>query len=107
MGAHRFLAIHADFHPYTQHLSQPILKRMLEQNRKQNPEHPETFDYRNGCPLCEHSDPELELELQAWAQLLYDHFSSQQENAGIKGTDPDVDSDFQSLTLKERSNIQP
>jgi hypothetical protein len=79
---------------------------MLEQNRKQNSEHTDAVEYRNGCPLCEHSDQELELELQAWAQLLYDHFSSQQENAGFKGAALNVDSGSQSLTLKERSKKQ-
>ena len=79
---------------------------MLEQNLKQYPEHSDAVEYRNGCPLCEHSDPELELELQAWAQLLYDHFSSMQENAGLQDAAPSIDTNSQSLTLKERSKKQ-
>jgi hypothetical protein len=31
-----------------------------------------TLKYRKGCPACEHSNPELERELQAFAQLLLD-----------------------------------
>jgi hypothetical protein len=30
------------------------------------------MEYRKGCPACEHSDPELERELRAFAQLLLD-----------------------------------
>ena len=30
------------------------------------------LEYRKGCPACEHSDPQLERELQAFAQLLFD-----------------------------------
>jgi hypothetical protein len=29
-------------------------------------------EYRKGCPACEHSDPELDRELEALAQLLLD-----------------------------------
>jgi len=29
-----------------------------------------TPESRKGCPVCEHSDPELERELEAFAQLL-------------------------------------
>jgi hypothetical protein len=32
----------------------------------------ESVEYRKGCPACEHCDPELERELQAFAQLLFD-----------------------------------
>jgi hypothetical protein len=30
------------------------------------------LEYRKGCPACEHSDPILERELQAFAQLIFD-----------------------------------
>lgn len=30
------------------------------------------LQYRKGCPVCEHSDPELERDLQVFAQLLLD-----------------------------------
>lgn len=32
------------------------------------------MEYRKGCPACEHTDPQLERELQALAQLLVDSF---------------------------------
>lgn len=74
---------------------------------KENPEQPpalgEAIEYQKGCPLCEHSDAELERELVAWAQLLWDHFSSKRKSAAPV----DVDSAPQSPTLKERSNQKP
>lgn len=76
--------------------------RMTEEHLEQSPTHGYTVEFQKGCPLCEHSDPELERELVAWAQLLWDHFSSKR-----KDTAPaEVDSDRQSPTLKERSNQQ-
>jgi len=38
--------------------------------------HGGSLQYRKGCPACEHSDPELERELQAFAQLLLDIYLS-------------------------------
>lgn len=77
--------------------------RMAEENLEQSPTRGDTVEYQKGCPLCEHSDPELERELVAWAQLLWDHFSSKRKNTASV----DVDSTHQSPTLKERSNQQP
>ena len=37
------------------------------------------LEYRKGCPACEHSDPELERELQAFAQLLLDIYLAKRE----------------------------
>ena len=34
--------------------------------------HRTNLEFRKGCPVCEHSDPELERELQVFAQLLLD-----------------------------------
>jgi hypothetical protein len=31
-------------------------------------------EYRKGCPVCEHSDPELERELRVFAELLLDAY---------------------------------
>lgn len=77
--------------------------RMTKENLEQPPVIEDGVEYQQGCPLCEHSDPELERELVAWAQLLWDHFSSKRKN-----TAPiDVDYGPQSPTLKERSNQQP
>lgn len=32
------------------------------------------MEFRKGCPACEHTDPQLERELQAFAQLLVDSY---------------------------------
>jgi len=34
--------------------------------------HGGSLQYRKGCPACEHSDPQLERDLQTFAQLLLD-----------------------------------
>lgn len=77
--------------------------RMAEENLEQPPALGEAIEYQKGCPLCEHSDPELERELVAWAQLLWDHFSSKRKSAAPV----DVDCAQQSPTLKERSSQKP
>jgi len=38
-----------------------------------------TLEYLKGCPACEHSDPGLERELQAFAQLLFDIYLADRE----------------------------
>lgn len=38
------------------------------------------MEYRKGCPACEHTDPQLERELDALAQLLLDAYL---EDCGI------------------------
>jgi len=35
-------------------------------------------EHLKGCPVCEHSDPQLERELHAFAQLLFDIWLSRQ-----------------------------
>lgn len=77
--------------------------RMTGENLEQLPALGEAVEYQKGCPLCGHSDPELERELVAWAQLLWDHFSSKRKNTAPV----DVDSAHSSPTLKERSNQKP
>lgn len=79
---------------------------MSEHDFEQNLKLAFVIDFREGCPLCDHSDPALEIELQAWAQLVYDHFSSMQRDAGTRGVAPGIDSGNQSPTLKERSTEQ-
>jgi hypothetical protein len=32
------------------------------------------MEYRKGCPACDHTDPQLERELQALAELLVDSY---------------------------------
>jgi hypothetical protein len=38
------------------------------------------MEYRKGCPACEHTNPQLERELKAFAQLLLDAYL---ENHGL------------------------
>lgn len=38
------------------------------------------MEYRNGCPVCEHTNPKLERELDELAQLLFDAYL---EDCGI------------------------
>lgn len=44
------------------------------------------MEFRNGCPACEHTNPRLERELDALAQLLFDAYL---EDCGI-ARDPTV-----------------
>lgn len=44
-------------------------------------------EYRKGCPACEHSDPELERELQAFAQLLFDIYIDKKQREGGQNED--------------------
>jgi hypothetical protein len=80
---------------------------MPELSRNRDREDEDALEYRAGCLLCERGDPELEFELQAWAQLLYDHFSSKTKNAGSQRTVGNIDSSPQCLTLKKTSKTQP
>ena len=51
----------------------------------------ESVEYRKGCPACEHSDPELERELQALAQLLFDIYLAAPEKAQESGPGMGID----------------
>jgi hypothetical protein len=48
--------------------------------------HGGSVEYRKGCPACEHNDPELERELQTFAQLLLDIYLAKRS----KARQPDV-----------------
>jgi hypothetical protein len=102
-GLLQWLDIRAGFPPYRSPRFRGILMRMAEEILDQAADHEGTVEYQKGCPICEHSDPELERELIAWAQLLWDHFSSKRKKAGSAN----IDIAAQSHTLKERSNQQP
>lgn len=39
----------------------------------------DSVEYKEGCPLCKHDDEALELELKAWASLLWDHYSEKRK----------------------------
>ena len=47
-------------------------------------------EYVKECPACEHSDPQLERELQEFAQLLFDIMLAEQ-NSKHDTQQPDVD----------------
>jgi hypothetical protein len=51
----------------------------------------ESVEYRKGCPVCEHSDPELERELQAFAQLLFDIYLDQRTKEQESGSGAEID----------------
>ena len=38
-----------------------------------------SVEFQKGCPACEQSDPALEHELQAFAQLLFDIYLAKRE----------------------------
>ncbi len=76
--------------------------RMEKMRRDQSPEI--DVEFQKGCPLCEHSDPELERDLQAFAQLLFDVFLSRHQNSAQLGTLHGIDKEQPEPTVKERSN---
>ena len=45
---------------------------MEDDVNKEATAHDGSFQYRKGCPACEHSNPELERDLQTFAQLFLD-----------------------------------
>jgi len=74
---------------------------MPEENHEHNSPSAAGIGYRKGCPMCEHSDPELERELQAFAQLLFDLYLEQHGQKAAP--ESDVDNGSRSPTLRERS----
>ena len=49
------------------------------------------MEYRKGCPLCEHSDPQLERDLHSFAQLLFDIWIDKHHPEKARDEDFDVD----------------
>lgn len=60
-------------------------------------------EFLKGCPMCEHSDSELERELRTFAQLLFDIYLAKRVGRETQPLRPDVDKEERSSTLKERS----
>lgn len=54
--------------------------------------HGERVEYVKGCPICEHTNPELERDLYLFAQLLFDMWL---DKKGLANTDETVGVDFQ------------
>lgn len=46
------------------------------------------MEHRKGCPACEHTDPQLERELEALATLLFEAYL---ENCGVSINGPTAD----------------
>jgi hypothetical protein len=49
------------------------------------------LEYLKGCPMCEHSNPQLERELHAFAQLLFDIWLAKQNGNGNHDADAGID----------------
>ncbi len=47
--------------------------------------------YLKGCPMCEHSNPQLERELHAFAQLLFDIWLAKQNGNENHDVDAGID----------------
>lgn len=74
--------------------------RIMPKNNSEQHHPPETdVEYLKGCPLCEHSDPELERELQTFAQLLFDLYL-EKHSKKKPDSETDVDKGPRPPTLK-------
>jgi len=62
------------------------------------------MEYREGCPACEHTDPQLERELQALAQLLTDSYLESCEVGVHQRPKGGVDIERDQVRLKEVDN---
>lgn len=51
---------------------------MFMDNHERSPSFGNKVDHLKGCPICERSDPQLERELHAFAQLLFDIWLARQ-----------------------------
>jgi hypothetical protein len=49
------------------------------------------LEYRKGCPACEHSDPDLDREFRAFAQLLLDIYLAKREKGQKADSDAGID----------------
>ena len=68
-----------------------ILCFMQDEINGSNPTPHATLEYLKGCPACEHNDPILERELQAFAQLLFDIYLWNREKERQRGDPPEID----------------
>ena len=73
------LGIHAIHNTFCNVAYRWILSFMHDEINERAGTHRGDLEYRKGCPACEHSDPELERELQAFAQLLLDIYLAKRE----------------------------
>lgn len=82
------LGIHTFLCTYPSPAFRPILRFMQSEMNGRAEVKSESVEYRKGCPACEHSDPELERELQAFAQLLFDIYLAKREKT--QESDPEA-----------------
>jgi len=54
-------------------------------------EHRNRLEYRPGCPVCENSDPELDRELRAFAELMVDVVIEWRQKRNNDNTETRVD----------------
>ena len=64
---------------------------MENEINKSDTTHRGGLEYREGCPVCEHSDPELERELWAFAELLLDIYFTKREEQRQSRTSVGID----------------
>jgi hypothetical protein len=79
----------AIFYPYKPLPDRCILIRMNEFKHGNSSE--SNVEYVKGCPVCEHTDPQLELELQEFAQWLFEVMIADQKAKRDAQRKPDVD----------------
>lgn len=78
--------IRAGFQAYRSERRYTILRRMEENDLELGDAFIAPLEFVKACPACEHTDPELERELQAFAQLLFDIYLESYE---LKGSESD------------------
>ena len=62
------------------------------------------MECRKGCPACEHTDPQLERELQALAQLLVESYLDEHGVSLHRRPSAPVDNTVGQVRLKEVDN---
>lgn len=92
LGFKRFSALRAILYPLERTPGRSILMRMDRSDQMNSPE--SDVEYVKGCPVCEHSDPQLERELQEFAQWLFEIILADQKSKCEAQQQPDVDKNF-------------
>ena len=64
---------------------------MLMETQESRRKSGEELEFMKGCPACEHADPQLERELQEFAQLLFDIMLAAQKSSDEAELRADID----------------
>jgi hypothetical protein len=64
---------------------------MLDKENELDCSATDDLEFRKGCPACEHSDPGLDRDLKAFAQLLFDIYLANHEGIDQPGPKADID----------------